>query len=96
MTDDVGSTNSTPASLSVIYQAPSLLTTPLVYGTNGFQFTFSGPAGQTYEVLGSPVVYLPLNEWTVIGSGTFGSSNVLFTDPNATNNPVEFYLIESP
>jgi hypothetical protein len=32
----------------------------------------------------------------VVGTGVFGSTNAVFTDPNATNNPNQYYIIESP
>jgi hypothetical protein len=96
VSDVAGSTNSTPATLTVIYQAPTLPGTQTVFGTNGYTFSFSGPAGQTYKVLASDDITLPLSEWTVVGTGTFGGTNVVFTDSNATNNPYQYYTIESP
>jgi hypothetical protein len=90
-----GSTNTAPASLTVIYQAPMLAGGQMMSGANGFQLTFSGPVGQTYTVLASDDLTLPQSLWTIIGTGTFGNTNVIFTDDNATN-PAEFYFIESP
>jgi uncharacterized repeat protein (TIGR03803 family) len=90
-----GSTNSLPATLTVIYQAPNLLGGSML-GTNGFRFSFFGPPGQTYEVLASDDLTLPLPQWAVVGTGAFGGTNVVFTDPNATNSPNQFYIIESP
>jgi hypothetical protein len=90
-----GSTNTAPASLTVIYQAPMLAGGQMMPGANGFQLTFSGPVGQTYTVLASDDLTLPQSLWTIIGTGTFGNTNVIFTDDNATN-PAEFYFIESP
>lgn len=60
------------------------------------QLTFSGPSGQTYEVLASDDVTLPRSEWAIIGSGTFGNTNVVFTDTDAANYPHRFYIVKSP
>jgi hypothetical protein len=90
-----GSTNTVPASLTVIYQPPVLSGGQMLPGAGGFQLNFSGPAGQTYQVFSSTDLTLNVSQWTSIGSGTFGDTNVVFTDTSATN-PAEFYLIESP
>ena len=61
----------------------------------GFALTFSGPSGQTYKVLGSTNVALPLTSWSVLTSGTFGASPVSYTNTPATA-PQEFYRVVSP
>jgi uncharacterized repeat protein (TIGR03803 family) len=96
VTSQGGTTNSLPATLTVIYVPPSLFGGPMTLGANGFQFSFSGPSGQTYQVLASGDLTVPTLLWTVVGTGVFGSTNVVFTDPNATNNPYQYYKIESP
>ena len=60
-----------------------------------FPLTFSGTSGQSYEVLTSTNVALPLSSWTVLTSGTFGASPVIFTATGATNTQ-QFYCIKSP
>jgi hypothetical protein len=67
----------------------------MLSGSGDLQLTFSGPAGQTYNVLASDNLTLPESQWTIIGGGTSGNTNVIFTDSAATN-PAEFYVIESP
>jgi hypothetical protein len=62
-------------------------------GTLGL--SFSGTNGQPYQVLASTNLLLPLTNWSVLTSGTFGVGAATYTDPNATN-PQEFYLITSP
>jgi endonuclease/exonuclease/phosphatase family metal-dependent hydrolase len=91
-----GSTNSVPALLTVLYQIPMLVGATMVPGENGFQLTFSGPMGQTYNVLASDDLTLPPSQWVVIGSGIFGNTNVVFTDNSSTTNPQQFYIIEIP
>jgi autotransporter-associated beta strand protein len=62
---------------------------------SSFPLTFSGPSGQTYKVLMSTNVALPLPSWTVLTSDTFGASPVTYTDTGATNVH-RFYRITSP
>ncbi len=60
-----------------------------------FPLTFSGTSGQSYEVLTSTNVELPMASWTVLGSGIFGTSPVTYKDTSATNAQ-QFYRIKSP
>ena len=57
--------------------------------------TFSGPSGQSYKVLSSTNVALPLTDWMVRTTGTFGGSPVTYQDTGATNAH-GFYRIVSP
>ena len=91
-----GVTNTSVASLVVVYQAPNITGTPTIQGAGDFQFSFSGPAGQTYQVLASDDLAAPPAVWTVVGSGTFGNTNALFTDSGATHHPGRFYIVKSP
>lgn len=90
------STNSLFATLTVIYQAPNIVGEQMLPAAGGFQLSFSGPAGQTYQVLASNDLTVPVAAWIVLGGGTFGSTNASFTDFGATNNNGWFYVIESP
>jgi hypothetical protein len=63
--------------------------------SEGWQLSFSGPAGQSYHVLATDDLMLPLNQWTVLAGGTFGSGTVTFTD-SSTNLSQRFYRIVSP
>ena len=89
------STNSGFATLTVIYQAPIVAGGRMLPGTGGFQMMFSGPAGQTYQVLASDDLTAPQSAWSVVGSGTFGSTNAIFCT-DTTNHPGQFYIIKSP
>jgi hypothetical protein len=63
-----------------------------------FPLTFSGPSGQSYQVLSSTNVARPLAGWTVLKSGTFGvggPTSTNYTDTGATNKQ-QFYRIQSP
>ena len=89
-------TNSSSVTLTVIYQAPQISGGQMMLGPDGFQLTFSGPSGQTYQVLASEDPGAPLSAWQVVGSGTFGAGDVVFKDPDATTRPNRFYRITSP
>ena len=89
------STNSSSATLTVIiYQGPTIVDGQRLPGPGGFQLTFSGPAGQTYQVLASDDLTVPQSAWSVVGSGTFGSTNAIFCT-GTTNHPGQFYIIKS-
>lgn len=89
------STNSSSATLTVIiYQGPTIVDGQRLPGPGGFQLTFSGPAGQTYQVLASDDLTVPQSAWSVVGSGTFGSTNAIFC-AGTTNHPGQFYIIKS-
>ena len=62
---------------------------------SSFPLTFSGPNGQTYKVLTSTNVALPLARWIQLSNGTFGTTPVTYTDTAATNR-AQFYRIVSP
>jgi hypothetical protein len=69
--------------------------TGISMGSEGWQLSFSGPAEQSYQVLATDDLTLPLNQWTVLAGGTFGSGTMTFTD-SSTNLLQKFYLIVSP
>ena len=74
---------------------PPVLTGGASLGHGQFNLTFSGPSGQTYKVLMSTNVALPITSWTHLTDGTFGASAVAYTDTGATNAH-RFYRIVSP
>jgi hypothetical protein len=59
-----------------------------------FVLSFSGPSGQTYQVLSSPDLAVPLTNWAAVASGTFGASPANYT--NLVSDPQRFYQIKSP
>lgn len=64
--------------------------------SNGFfPLTFSGPSGQSYKLLASTNLTLPLLQWTALTTGVFGLSPVTYTVTNATND-CSFYRVSSP
>jgi hypothetical protein len=74
---------------------PPVINGGAVLTGNGVEFSFSGPSGQTYKVLGSSNISIPMTNWFVLTNGTFGVGPASFTDPAATN-PAGFYRVVSP
>ena len=56
------------------------------------QIRFTGPFGSNYNLLSSQSLTVPLSQWTVVASGTFGSGVETVMD-SATNSPQRFYII---
>ena len=65
-------------------------------GGGGFQLTFSGPAGETFQVIASINLTAAITNWTVLTNGTFGAGTVTFSDVTATNHPQQYYRITAP
>ena len=57
--------------------------------------SFSGTNGQTYQVLTSTNVTLPLASWTSVASGTFSGAPVSYTNSPASEDQ-RFFIITSP
>jgi hypothetical protein len=80
----------TNGALTVVSTAP---TPPVLSGYGplsggSFPLTFTGPTGQSYSVLSSTNVALPLASWSVLTTGTFGAggpTSTNYTDTGATN-----------
>jgi hypothetical protein len=87
---------SVAAVLTVVTLPPVGTGGPMTYGPGGFQWTFPGTVGQTYRVLASTSLAAPASAWTVVGSGTFGVTNAVFADTQATSYTARFYAIASP
>jgi hypothetical protein len=77
------------------------LVTPVFVGpgisadSGGWQLSFSAQAGQSYQVLATGDLTLPVSQWTVLTNGIFGAGTVTITDSSATNLQ-RFYQIVSP
>ena len=80
--------------LTVIALAPPSLTAT-VTGSASFSLTLGGNSGQTYRVLTTTNLALPLASWTVVTTGTFGAVPANYNVSTATNQ-TGFYRIVSP
>jgi Carbohydrate esterase, sialic acid-specific acetylesterase/Bacterial Ig-like domain (group 3) len=90
----LNSTNTLAGGQTVNYAPPTISGSTSLAG-GGFQMTFSGPAGQTYQVLSSTNMALPLASWTPVASGTFAGSAVTYTNA-APTDAQRFYRVKSP
>lgn len=57
-----------------------------------YTLTFSGPSGQTYQLLCSPDATLPLGAWMTLTTGTFDDGPAVYTDV-APPDAQRFYII---
>ena len=94
---DTGVTNDltvTANFVAVALTPPALAANPALTA-NGLQLIFSGPSGQTFKVLGSTNLEMPISGWTMLTNGTFGAEPASYLD-NGLTNPASFYRIVSP
>ena len=61
----------------------------------GSIFTVTGAVSQTYSLLSSTNLSLPLTNWTTVTSGTISVSPFMLTNPPG-NLPNNFYIFKSP
>ncbi len=94
VTSDFGSVTSSVAVLTVL--VPPVITGSPVMGAGGFQLTFNGPAGQTYKILTSTNLILPVASWAILTNGTFTGSPVTFTNSVAPGSVAGYYRLASP
>jgi len=93
VTNSVSSATSAIAGLTVMI--PPVLSNAIWLGNGTLQFNLNGSLGQTYQVLSTTNLQLPLANWQVLTNGQFGNQPATFTDFAATNGG-EFYRIVSP
>ena len=94
---DTGVTNDLTVTANFVSAAltPPVLAANPALTANGLQLIFSGPSGQTFKVLGSTNLEIPLSAWTVLTNGMFGAGPVNYWD-NGLTNPASYYRIVSP
>ena len=87
------------SNLVLQYVAPP---TPLAFasgnllGDGTFQLSFNGPSNQTYRIISTTNLSLPLANWTILATGDFSGGLLNFTDAAATNQLLQFYRLASP
>jgi hypothetical protein len=94
--DGNGNTNTSTSTFTVLDPVPPVITSSLLFNDGSFKFTFTGPEGQTYQVLMGTDLTSPPSDWTILGNGAFGPGPATFVDEDATNSPARFYRIMSP
>lgn len=85
LTPVTGGGNSNPLIVSI---------TPV--GGGAFQITGTGPVNESYHILATDNLGLPVSSWIQIGTGTFTGGVFQFTDPDATNFSRRFYGLSIP
>ena len=97
-----GATASLSISNNELYLVVSggTLTAPVIDGFTpvsggGVALNFSGPTGQTWEILTSTNVTLPVASWSIVTSGSFTGAAVNYTN-NSPTDPQRFYRVTSP
>ena len=75
---------------------PVVLTNPSGPGGGGFRFSFTNAPGQSFTVLATANLSLPLTNWSVLGTATEVSpGQYQYTDLAATNSARQFYRVRS-
>ena len=76
---------------------PPQLPAPTVLGDGSVQFAFTSTPAASFTALGTTNPALPVSSWTVLGPVTeVAPGEYHFTDLQATNNPLRFYLLRQP
>ena len=95
VTNAAGSITSIVATLNISITPP--LIKSIVPNLGGdVTLTGNGPVGETYQVLATTNVELPLVNWTTVDAGVFTGGIFNVTDTQATNYPQRFYRISTP
>jgi len=89
---------STPITQTVSGNGPPLTLTGLTVLPNGaFRFSFTNSPAESFTVLSTTNLGLPLTNWTVAGTASnLGSGVFQFTTPPLTNYPQQFFRVRSP
>lgn len=84
-----------PPPVAVVLPRP-VVQSATVLANSCFNFSFVGPAGQSYSVHASTNLFLPRTNWTVITTGTFGFDPAAVDDFVSTNPLQRFYFVSVP
>jgi acetyl esterase/lipase len=85
------------AQLTTVAVPPPQLISPIVLLDGTVQFAFTSTPGASFTMLGASDPNLPVSSWTVLGPVTeVTPGEYQFTDLQATNNPLQFYLLRQP
>ena len=61
-----------------------------------FTLSGTGPTGQSYRILATTNLALPLANWTTVGLGVFTGGALGYTDSQMTNASRRFYRVATP
>ncbi len=92
-----GTSTGGDAQFTTVTVPPPQLMAPTVLGDGTAQFSFTSTPGAIFTVLGTTDPALPVSGWTVLGPVSEGApGEYQFTDLQATNNALQFYLLRQP
>jgi autotransporter-associated beta strand protein len=94
ITNNYGAVTSQVATLTLVNVAPTISGAPVSDG-GSFSFSFSGPAGQSFQVYASTNLTLPLSSWLAVTNGVFGAGAANYSEAT-TNGPQNFFRVGSP
>jgi hypothetical protein len=95
VTNAAGSITSFVATLTISITPPQI--TSIVPNVGGHvTLSGTGPVGETYRLLATTNVELPLVNWPTVDAGVFTGGIFNVTDTQATNYPQRFYRIATP
>jgi len=95
LTVDNGSlTRSTSFLLTVA--APPQFTQFTVGSGGSFVLTDTGLDGQSYRILATTNLSLPVSNWPTLKTGSFSGGGLSFTDVQASNHVQQFYQVVTP
>jgi autotransporter-associated beta strand protein len=86
---------SSGTSIITVPEPPVIIAQTMAINGGGFGFNFSGPRGQSYRVLSTTNLDLPIASWLVVTNGVFGSDPAFYSDA-ITDNQQKYYRIGSP
>ena len=96
--DKAGNSSAATASGTfMVYTTPPTLFGVQLSGNGAIRFSFTNNPNNSFIVLSTTNLSLPLTNWTLAGTPTnAGSAMFQFTSTPTTNNPQRFYIIRSP
>jgi autotransporter-associated beta strand protein len=75
---------------------PPTLHTSGQVNSGSFLVTLGGPNGQSYEILTTTDITLPMSNWTPLTNGTFGNGLVNYTNQAAANGARFYRVVAKP
>jgi autotransporter-associated beta strand protein len=75
---------------------PPVLASGTMLPNRTFQLVFSGPSNETYRVLSSTDLAVPVSSWVPMFTNIFGQGPTNYIDTAATNYGVRYYRLQAP
>ncbi len=82
--------------ISVMSPPPPQITSFSFMSDGTFTLSGTGPVGQSYQILATTNLLLPLNGWELQATGYFDGGTFAFSDQPASNHARRFYRVATP